>query len=73
MERYGIGDTCYVIEDGEIRRGRVSAKKGESYFIQFVGSCGALQAEPGELYRTQEEAQAELDREGRDRPQVGYL
>ena len=56
MKRYGIGDTCYIIEDGEVRRGRVSAKKENRYFIQFVGSCGALQADPKDVYATPEEA-----------------
>lgn len=73
MKRYGIGDTCYIIEDGEVRRGRVSAKKENSYFIQFVGSCGALQADPKDVYATPEEAQAALEREENSRPRVGYL
>ena len=73
MEKYGIGDTCYIIEDGEVRRGRVSAKKGDNFFVQFVGSCGALQVKSEELYRTLEEAQVELDREAQERPHVGYL
>ena len=73
MKRYGIGDTCYIIEDGEVRRGRISAKKENSYFIQFVGSCGALQADPEDVYATREEAQAALEREENSRPHVGYL
>ena len=73
LEKYWIGDTCYIIEDGEVRRGRVSAKKGDNFFVQFVGSCGALQVKSEELYRTLEEAQVELDREAQERPHVGYL
>ena len=37
--KYGIGDTCYVIEDDMVKRARVSAKKDGQYFVQFVGSC----------------------------------
>ena len=36
--KYGIGDTCYVIEDDMVKRARVSAKKDGQYFVQFVGS-----------------------------------
>lgn len=73
MKRYGIGDTCYIFEDGEVKRGRVSAKKENSYFIQFVGSCGALQVDPEEVYATPEEAQAAQEREEKARPNVRYL
>lgn len=72
-KRYGIGDTCYIIEDGEVRRGRVSAKKGNNYFVQFVGSCGALQVDSKDVYATPEEAQAALEREEYTRPNVRYL
>ena len=30
--KYGIGDTCYVIEDDMVKRARVSAKKDGQYF-----------------------------------------
>lgn len=73
MKKFGIGDTCYIIEDGEIRRGRISAKKEECFFIQFVGSCGALQVAPDRVYETPEEAQAAMEREENNRPHVGYL
>lgn len=71
MRKYGIGDACYIIVDGQVRRGRISAKKGDSYFVQFVGSCGVLQVDPDELYETQEEAQAANEKD--KNPHVGYL
>ncbi len=57
MAAYGIGDACYIIgDDNQIRRGRISSKKGDTYFVQFVGSCGALLVSEEELYRTEEDA-----------------
>lgn len=73
MKKFGIGDTCYIIEDGGIRRGRISAKKEESFFIQFVGSCGALQVDSDKVYETPDEAQAAIEWEENNRPHVGYL
>lgn len=72
MKKYGMGDICYIIGDGQVRRGRISAKKGDSYFVQFVGACGALQVEQDEIYESKEAAQAILNGE-KNRPQVGYL
>lgn len=71
MKKYGIGDTCYVLEDGQVRRGRISSKKDDCYFIQFVGTCGALQVEPEELYETPEAARAANEKD--KNPHVGYI
>lgn len=71
--KYGIGDTCYVIEDDVVKRARVSAKKDGQYFVQFVGSCGALAVPEDKIYRTQEEAEAGRKKvPGASRP-VRYL
>ena len=56
--KFGIGDTCYIIENDEVKRARVSAKKDGQYFVQFVGSCGALAVPEDKIYRTPEEAEA---------------
>lgn len=54
---YGIGDTCYILEDGQVKRGRISSKKDEKYFVQFVGQCGAIAVDRRELFKSPEEAE----------------
>lgn len=71
--KYGIGDTCYVIEDDMVKRARVSAKKDSQYFVQFVGSCGALAVPEDEIYRTPEEAEAGMNKNRSIRRPVEYL
>lgn len=71
--KYGIGDTCYVIEDDMVKRARVSAKKDGQYFVQFVGSCGALAVPEDRIYRTPEEAEAGMNKSRSIRRPVEYL
>ena len=71
--KYGIGDTCYVIEDDMVKRARVSAKKDGQYFVQFVGSCGALAVPEDEIYSTQEKAEEGRNRKRSIRRPVEYL
>lgn len=73
LMKYGIGDTCYVIEDDMVKRARVSAKKDGQYFVQFVGSCGALVVPEDEIYSTQEEAEEGRNRKRSIRRPVEYL
>ena len=73
LMKYGIGDTCYVIEDDMVKRARVSAKKDGQYFVQFVGSCRALAVPEDEIYSTQEEAEEGRNRKRSIRRPVEYL
>ena len=73
LMKYGIGDTCYVIEDDMVKRARVNAKKDGQYFVQFVGSCGALAVPEDEIYSTQEEAEEGRNRKRSIRRPVEYL
>lgn len=73
LMKYGIGDTCYVIEDDMVKCARVSAKKDGQYFVQFVGSCGALAVPEDEIYSTQEEAEEGRNRKRSIRRPVEYL
>ena len=73
LMKYGIGDTCYVIEDDMVKRARVSAKKDGQYFVQFVGSYGALAVPEDEIYSTQEEAEEGRNRKRSIRRPVEYL
>lgn len=70
---FGIGDTCYIIENEKPKRGRVSSKKNGLYFIQFVGSCGALSVEEDQIFHTEEEAQKYIDKENNKFNPVSYL
>ena len=71
--KYGIGDICYIIENDAVKRGRVSAKKDGQYFVQFVGSCGALAVSENEIYSTPEEAEAGIKKDRNLSSPVGYL
>lgn len=71
--RFGIGDTCYIIENGQPKRGRVSSKKDNLYFVQFVGSCGALQIEADKIFHTPEEALEYIHAENNKNKPVSYL
>ncbi len=73
LMKYGIGDTCYVIEDDMVKRARVSAKKDGQYFVQFVGSCGALAVPEDEIYPTPEEAEQGMNAKRSIRRPVEYL
>lgn len=60
----GIGDTCYLIgDDNKVHTGRISAIKNETYFVQQVGICGALQLEQQDIFQTEEEAEASRKKE----------
>ena len=71
--KFGIGDTCYIIENDEVKRARVSAKKDGQYFVQFVGSCGALAVPEDKIYRTPEEAEAGKQKTANRHSPVQYL
>lgn len=71
--KYGIGDTCYIIENDTVKRARVSAKKDGQYFVQFVGSCGALAVPENEVYATAEEAEAGMKKDRNPSSPVRYL
>ena len=75
--KFGIGDTCYIIENDEVKRARVSAKKdGQKdgqYFVQFVGSCGALAVPEDKVYRTPEEAEDGKQKTANRHSPVQYL
>lgn len=73
MMGFGIGDTCYIIENGQPKRGRVSSKKCGLYFVQFVGSCGALQVEEDMVFHTSEEAENYIAAENTKSKPVSYL
>lgn len=71
--KFGIGDICYIIEDDMVKRARVSAKKEGQYFVQFVGSCGALAVPEDKIYASPEDAEeARKKTPGTSRP-VKYL
>ena len=70
---FGIGDRCYVIEDGIIRPGRVSSNKGRYYFIQFVGEFGALQATKEDVLESEEEAETALKMRKIENEPVRYI
>ena len=71
--KFGIGDICYIIENDEVKRARVSAKKEGQYFVQFVGSCGALAVPEDKIYRTPEEAEAGKQKTANRHSPVQYL
>ena len=71
--KYGIGDICYIIENDTVKRARVSAKKDGQYFVQFVGSCGALAVPENEVYATPEEAAAGMKKDRNLSSPVGHL
>lgn len=53
------GDICYILENNTyITKARVMRKFGDSYIIQRIGTCGAIQLPPDELFQTEEEALA---------------
>ena len=63
--KFGIGDTCYIIENDEVKRARVSAKKD--------GPCGALAVPEDKIYRTPEEAEAGKQKTANRHSPVQYL
>ena len=71
--KYGIGDICYIIENDTVKRARVSAKKDGQYFVQFVGSCGALAVPENEVYAAPEEAEAGMKKDRNLSSPVRYL
>ena len=69
--KFGIGDTCYIIENDEVKRARVSAKKDGQYFVQFVGSSLAVPED--KVYRTPEEAEDGKQKTANRHSPVQYL
>ncbi len=61
------GDTCYILEENKyVQKAKVMRKQGEAYFIQFIGSCGAVKMPEDRLFKTQEEAEASRKTTGAD-------
>ncbi len=53
------GDTCFILENNEwVVQAKIMSKQDSSYFVQLVGSCGALKLPESRLFKTAAEAEA---------------
>lgn len=54
---FKAGDVCYILENNmHPRQAKVSARQGEFYVIQLIGSCGAIRLRESRLFKTPDDA-----------------
>lgn len=77
MGDFRTGDIAYIIESNRfIREGKIRKCSGGIYLFQFIEG-GGIQVKKHRLFKTEEAAQAELDRingrETKEAPKRGIL
>lgn len=73
MKNFRAGDIAYLIEsDRNIREGKILQCSGGIYLLRFTEG-GGTSVKEHRLYRSEEDAQAELDRIRAERKRSNYL
>lgn len=66
---FKTGDVCYILENNmRPRQAKISAKQGEFYVIQLIGSCGAIRLRESRLFKTEDEALESIKQQSKIQP-----